>query len=88
MASIKNLKKEINNEIGDFIEEIYHWELLNPDKDLSKSEKLIDEAIDVFDSLIFKINSVTNRDLKKQFKLIDNERLKLVQDLRKKFSKL
>ena len=39
MASIKLLKKEINNDIGDLIEEIYLWELSNPDGDLTKSEK-------------------------------------------------
>ena len=57
MSSIKKLKKNINNQIGEFIEEIYNWELLNPDKDLSKSEKLIDDSIKVFDLLIAKINS-------------------------------
>ena len=29
MASVKLLKKEINNDIGDVIEEIYLWELSN-----------------------------------------------------------
>ena len=56
MASIKLLKKEINNDIGDLIEEIYLWELSNPDGDLTKSEKLIEEAIHVFDDLMVKIN--------------------------------
>ena len=40
MPSIKLLKKEINNDIGDLIEDIYLWELSNPDGDLTKSEKL------------------------------------------------
>ena len=40
MPSIKLLKKEINNDIGDFIEEIYLWELSNPNGDLIKSENL------------------------------------------------
>jgi len=88
MPSIKNLKKSINNQIGEFIEEIYNWELLNPDKDLSKSEKLIDDSINVFDSLIFKINSVNKENLKKEFKSINDERIKLWKELNKKFSKL
>lgn len=88
MSSIKNLKKAINNQIGEFIEEIYNWELLNPDKDLSKSEKLIDDSIKVFDSLIFKINSVNKEDSKKEFKSINDEKLKLLEELNKKFSKL
>jgi hypothetical protein len=31
MPSIKQLKKDINNDIGDLIEDIYLWELSNPD---------------------------------------------------------
>ena len=88
MSSIKKLKKDINNKIGEFIEEIYNWELLNPDKDLSKSEKLIDDSIKVFDSLISKINSVNKENSKKEFKSINYEKLKLLEELNKKYSKL
>ena len=88
MSSIKKLKKDINNKIGEFIEEIYNWELLNPDKDLSKSEKLIDDSIKVFDSLISKINSVNKENSKKEFKSINDEKLKLLEELNKKYSKL
>ena len=88
MSSIKKLKKNINNQIGEFIEEIYNWELLNPDKDLSKSEKLIDDSIKVFDLLIAKMNSVKKENPKKEFKSINNERKKLIEELNKKFSKL
>jgi len=88
MSSIKKLKKNINNQIGEFIEEIYNWELLNPDKDLSKSEKLIDDSIKVFDLLIAKINSVNKENSKKEFKSINEERIKLLMELNKKFSKL
>ena len=42
MASIRQLKKDINNEIGAIIEDVYHWELSNPKADLTKSEQLID----------------------------------------------
>ena len=89
MASIKQLKKDINNDIGAIIEDIYLWELSNPDGDLSKSEKLIEEAIQVFDDLVQKINAVTTgENLKKQFKLIQKERDKLIQGLRKKSASL
>ena len=88
MSSIKKLKKNINNQIGEFIEEIYNWELLNPDKDLSKSEKLIDDSIKVFDLLIAKINSVKKENPKKEFKFINEERIKLIEELNKKLSKL
>ena len=42
MASIKKLKKDINNSIGSFIEDVYLWELNNPKSDIKKSEALID----------------------------------------------
>ena len=84
MPSIKLLKKEINNDIGDLIEEIYLWELSNPKGDLSKSEKLIDEAIKAFDDLIVKINAVKGNNKKEQFKTIDKERQKVMSTLLKK----
>lgn len=89
MASIKQLKKDINNDIGAIIEDIYLWELSNPDADLSKSEKLIEEAIKVFDELVKKINSVATKDnLKKQFKVIQEERNKMIKTLLKKSANL
>ena len=88
MPSIKMLKKEINNDIGDLIEDIYLWELSNPDGDLTKSEKLIEEAIQVFDDLIGKINAVSGKDLKGKFKAIENERKKAMDSLLKKTAAL
>ena len=88
MPSIKLLKKEINNDIGDFIEEIYLWELSNPNGDLAKSEKLIDEAIQIFDDLMVKINAVSGNDLKSKFKAINQEHRKLMLSLLKKSAAL
>ena len=73
MASRKQLKKDINNEIGSFIEEIYHWELSHPGADLKKSEALIDEAISAFDTIIAKINGVDKKAAKQQFKSLNEE---------------
>ena len=56
MASIKQLKKDVNNSIGSFIEDIYIWELTNPKSDVKKSNLLIDESLLLFDQLIQKIN--------------------------------
>ena len=88
MPSIRLLKKEINNDIGDLIEEIYLWELSNPKGDLVKSEKLIDEAINAFDDLILKINAVKGVDKKKQFKTIEKERQRIMSLLLKKSAAL
>jgi|TARA_B100001559_G_C16343710_1_gene549283 hypothetical protein len=88
MPSIKSLKKEINNDIGDLIEEIYLWELSNPKGDLTKSEKLIEEAIQIFDDLMAKINSISGENLKGKFKALNEERKKLMETLMKKSAAL
>ena len=88
MSSIKLLKKEINNDIGDLIEEIYLWELSNPDGDLAKSEQLIEDAIRAFDELMMKINAVKGEDKKGQFQAIAKERKKVMDSLLKKSAAL
>jgi len=88
MPSIKSLKKEINNDIGDLIEEIYLWELSNPKGDLTKSEKLIEEAIQIFDDLMTKINSIGGENIKGKFKALNEERKKLMETLLKKSAAL
>ena len=88
MPSIKLLKKEINNEIGDLIEEIYLWELSNPNGDLGQSEKLVEEAVKAFDNLIVMINAVKGDNKKAQFKEIEKERKKVMDLLLKKSAAL
>ena len=88
MPSIKLLKKEINNEIGDLIEEIYLWELSNPKGDLDQSEKLVEEALQAFDNLIVMINAVKGDNKKEQFKKIEKERKKVMDSLLKKSAAL
>ena len=88
MPSIKLLKKEINNDIGDLIEEIYLWELSNPNGDLGQSEKLVEEAVKAFDNLIVMINAVKGDNKKEQFKKIEEERKKVMDSLLKKSAAL
>lgn len=73
MASVKNLKKDINYVLGDVIEECYVWELLNPKEDSSKSEVIIDEAIIAFDELIAKVHAKNVENKKAHFKSISTE---------------
>ncbi len=73
MASIRNLKKDINYVLGDIIEAVYVWELTNPGKDTKKSEAIIDEAIDTFDVLIAKLNLKDVENSKQHFKTINQE---------------
>ncbi|WP_372745870.1 hypothetical protein [Lutibacter sp.] len=73
MASVKNLKKDINYVLGDIIEECYVWELLNPKVDTKNAEAIIDEAITTFDALIEKVNKKNIADKKAHFKAINVE---------------
>ena len=88
MASIKNLKKDINYTLGDIIEECYVWELLNPKKDTKKSEAIIDEAIATFDSLLDKLNEKGVENKKAHFKAIHTELEAKATDLAAKINKL
>lgn len=73
MASIKNLKKDINYTLGDIIEECYMYELLNSKEDTAKSEAVIDEAIAVFDGLLEKVNAKNVENKKAHYKAISAE---------------
>lgn len=73
MASVKNLKKDINYTLGDIIEECYVWELLNPKEDTTNSQAIIDEAIAVFDGLLDKVHAKDVDNKKAHFKSINAE---------------
>ena len=73
MASIKNLKKDINYTLGDIIEECYVWELLNSKEDTAKSEAIIDEAIAIFDGLLDKVHAKNVENKKAHYKAISTE---------------
>lgn len=73
MASVRDLKKDINYVLGDIIEAVYIWEITNPEKGTDKSDKIIDEAIEVFDELIAKVNAKDVEDKKAHFKGINQE---------------
>jgi hypothetical protein len=88
MASVKNLKKDLNNVIGEIIQNINLWELENSDKDLKKSQKLVDKCFDVFDDLIKKIHQKDIKDKKDHFKTISLELTKKANDLVKSFNEL
>jgi len=68
MASIKNLKKDLNYIFSDIIEECYVWQLENGDNK-DKAETIIDGAIAAFDGLVEKINTKSDN-VKDHFKSI------------------
>lgn len=71
MASIKNLKKDINYVLGDVIE--YALNVANSKNDIKLADSIIDEAIDVFDSLIDRVNAKYSDSAKVHFKQVKSD---------------
>lgn len=57
MTSRRMLKKKINNVVNDIIEECYSVQLMSNGKHHSETEKIIDEAVILFDGLLEKVQS-------------------------------
>ncbi len=72
MASVKNLKKDINYTLGDIIEECYIAQMLAPENS-EKTEAIIDEAITTFDDLIEKLHAKNVENKRAHFKAINAE---------------
>lgn len=71
MASIKNLKKDINYVLGDVIEYALDVSIL---KDVPvKGDAIIDEAIETFDNLVSKVNKKKVESKKAHFRAINQE---------------
>ncbi|MCT4699516.1 hypothetical protein [Tenacibaculum haliotis] len=73
MASIKNLKKDIDYTLGDIIDICRLSAQLNPEIDAEKSEAIVDEVFETFDGLIAKINAKKVENKKAHFKAISSE---------------
>lgn len=63
MASIRDLKKDINFVLGDIIEAVYQWEATTGKTNSKEGSELVDGAITAFDDLMDKVN--TNAENKK-----------------------
>lgn len=88
MSSIRSLKKEINNSIGEIIEDVYAWELSNPSADLKKSDLIVDKAISLFDDLILKIHKNRKMGNNDGFKIIKEELSTAIVEFNDSISKL
>ena len=71
MASIKNLKKDINYVLGDVIEYALDVSILKNEP--KKGDQIIDEAIEIFDALIEKVNTKKVENKKSHYKAINLE---------------
>ena len=84
MASIKNLKKDINYVLGDVIDAC----LSKLTKDTKQSEAIVDEAIIVFDDLMEKVNAKNVDNKKAHFKAIGVELETKASELLEKIAQL
>ncbi|MCF2874423.1 MULTISPECIES: hypothetical protein [unclassified Tenacibaculum] len=73
MASIKNLKKDINYTLGDIIGICQVYAQLNPEADKVKADAIVDEVIETFDGLIAKVNAKNVENRKAHFKAVNAE---------------
>ena len=88
MPSIKLFKKEINNSIGGFIEEVYACELNHPHLDCKSTEKLVEKAIILFDDLIEKIHLAKREGGKEEFKPLKKKLASAMYAFEKELAKL
>ena len=54
--NLRDIKKDIEFLIGDFVEDCLMFAMLHPEKDVNAVESLINEASDLADNLIDKVN--------------------------------
>ena len=86
MASIKNLKKDVNYVLGAVIEYALDVSILKNAPE--KGDAIIDEAIETFDDLVSKINESKVENKKAHFKGIHQELETKARALVEKINKL
>ena len=86
MASIKNLKKDINYVLGDVIEYALDVSVLKNEP--KQGDAIIDEAIETFDNLVAKINASKVKNKKAHFRAINEELETKAKALVEKINKL
>ena len=73
MASVKNLKKEINYVLGDLVNIVYVYEMTHGGKPTEATDVIVDEIYDNYDPLVTKINLKDVENKKAHFKQIRKE---------------
>jgi len=73
MASVRNLKKDINNVLGDIIDAVSLWEMTTTETDTTKGAEIIEEVLDTYDDLIAKVNQKNLEDRKAHFRSLKSE---------------
>ena len=73
MASRRQFKKDLNQTLSEVIEECYEIQNSGDDAKSKKAEKLIDKAIETFDSIIAKLHQDQDQNPKAHFKSLREE---------------
>lgn len=73
MATIRDIKKDINHVLGEIIEMTLDWEKANPEADKKASAAIVDEAITAYDAFCVKINKKKVENKKAHFRAIQDE---------------
>jgi hypothetical protein len=73
MASVKNLKKEINYVLGDLVNIVYVWEMTNGGKPTEATDAIVDGIYDQYDEFLTKINNKKVENKKEHYKQIRKE---------------
>ena len=88
MASVRDLKKDINNVLGDIIEAVFIIEDAKDQPESKEGSAIIESAIDAFDDLIVKVNKRDVEDRSAHLKSVRKELEKKAGDLVAKVNKL
>jgi len=86
MASIKNLKKDINYVLGDVI--TYAMDVASLKNKTKEADPIIDEAIEVYDALIAKVNAKDVENKKAHFNGVKDDLQKQSEALIEKVHKI
>lgn len=85
MASIRDIKKDINVAFSDIIETVYAWEAHSGQSDSEAGTVIIEKAIAAFDDLVSKIHQKPATNRKAHFRSIraqlEEKAAELIEDL-------
>ncbi len=88
MASIRDLKRDINNVYGGIIDAVYIIEDTEGDAVSKQGSKIIDEAITEFDTIIEKVNDKSVKDRAAHLKEVRKEFLQKAGKLKEQVNAL
>lgn len=80
MPNRRDIKKDINSVLGGVLEECYSEMLNNPEKNDVKINAIIDEAVDLADDLIARVNGAKKLKSGKEVKASFNSIMEELQD--------